>query len=91
VNEACCAGCAVIVSDEVGCHPDLVRSGENGLVFPAGNLSALGDAISFALEDDDRLRVWGAASRRIVSAYSFAAATRGLQTALDCTIDGATK
>jgi glycosyltransferase involved in cell wall biosynthesis len=83
VNEACCAGRAVIVSDHVGCHGELVRHGENGLVFSAGNETALREALLSALADDARLRAWGAASRRMINAYSFAAATEGLRRALD--------
>jgi glycosyltransferase involved in cell wall biosynthesis len=83
VNEACCAGRAVIVSDHVGCHADLVRPLENGLHFPAGNIAALCDALKNALSDDARLREWGAASRRIVESFSYHAATTGLQRALD--------
>jgi glycosyltransferase involved in cell wall biosynthesis len=83
VHEACCAGRAVIVSDHVGSHADLVRPGENGLVFPAGDAGALCRALTDALADDVRLRAWGAASRRIVEPYSHHTATEGLQHALD--------
>jgi glycosyltransferase involved in cell wall biosynthesis len=41
VNEAMCFGLPVIVSDRVGAGPDLVTSGVNGLVFPAGDVAAL--------------------------------------------------
>lgn len=37
VNEAMQFGVMAIVSDRVGCHPDLVVDGETGHVFPAGN------------------------------------------------------
>ena len=86
VNEALCAGCAAIVSDHVGCHTDLVRPGETGMVFRAGDVDALRDALAFALEDDDRLRAWGAAGLRRVKGFSFDAATAGLQQALDFTL-----
>ena len=88
VNEACCAGRAVMVSDHVGCQGDLVRHGENGLVFRAGDLDSLRNALVVALSDDARLRAWGAASRRIVEEFSFAAATAGLQDALDFVVAG---
>jgi glycosyltransferase involved in cell wall biosynthesis len=83
VNEACCAGRAVIVSDHVGCHADLVQPRENGLHFPAGNITALRDALIEALADDARLRAWGATGRRIVGSFSYQAATQGMQRALD--------
>ncbi len=36
VNEVMNAGCAVIVSDDVGCHPDLITNGVEGFVYPVG-------------------------------------------------------
>ena len=83
VNEACCAGRAVIVSNQVGCHGDLVRHRENGLVFQAGSLAGLREALLDALADDARLRTWGAASRRLIHDFSHDRATQGLQRALD--------
>ena len=41
VNEVMNAGRAVIVSDQVGCGPDLVRNGENGYIFQAGDITGL--------------------------------------------------
>ncbi len=83
VNEAQCAGRAVLVSDQVGCHPDLVRLGKTGLVFRAGSEAALRGALADALSNDVRLRAWGAAGRTLIDTYSYAAATAGLQRALD--------
>ncbi len=37
VSEAMCFGLPVIVSDRVGSGPDLVREGENGYIFKAGD------------------------------------------------------
>src|SRR5258708_35239049 len=41
VNEVMNAGRAVIVSDDVGCQPDLVADGVQGCRFPAGDVAAL--------------------------------------------------
>lgn len=43
--ESLSLGVPVIISDEVGCHPDLVRSPECGSVVPAGCLTSLTDAL----------------------------------------------
>jgi glycosyltransferase involved in cell wall biosynthesis len=83
VNEAMCLGRAVIVSSLVGCGEDLVSSGENGLIFPAGDVAALGEALREALRDRARLRRWGEKSLDIISRYSYAEATKGLLRALD--------
>lgn len=43
--EALSLGVPVIVSNEVGCYPDLVRSEECGAVIPAGCQDSLSDAV----------------------------------------------
>ncbi len=81
VNEAMCLGKPVIVSSHVGCGPDLVRPGQNGLVFPAGDVAALTAALHEALADGERLRRWGEESRRIVAGYHYRHAVAGLKQA----------
>lgn len=46
VNEAMACGLPAIVSDAVGCHPDLIENGHTGFVFPVGNTDALAAIIS---------------------------------------------
>jgi len=83
VNEAMCMARPIIVSDNVGCAQDLVHPGRNGLVFPAGDVPALADALREAFSDPERLRSWGAASREIVQDYTYEQATKGLAQALE--------
>lgn len=83
VNEAMCMGRPAIVSDHVGCARDLVISGETGLVFRAGDIGALRDALQTALQDDARLKRWGEAARRRVEVFSYDKATAGLLSALE--------
>jgi glycosyltransferase involved in cell wall biosynthesis len=83
INEAMCLGRPVIVSNHVGCFPDLVHNYQNGLVFPAGDISALADSLKEALSDRKRLQKWGENSRKIVANYSYAQATQGLIQALE--------
>jgi len=45
VNESMACGRPVIVSDRVGCAPDLVHDGQTGLVFEHANEKSLRDAI----------------------------------------------
>lgn len=82
INEALCVGRPVIVSDHVGCGPDLVVPGRNGLRFPAGDIIALSAALQDAVSDPERLKRWGEAGREIVRAYDYAAASQGLFSAL---------
>lgn len=82
VNEALCLARPVVVSDHVGCAEDLVEPGRNGLVFPAGNVDALTNALREALSDRERLVRWGEEGREIVARFSYAQASRGLFEAL---------
>lgn len=82
INEAMCLSRPVIVSDHVGCAQDLVQHGRNGLIFPAGNVTALSQSLTQALEDPLRLKEWGSASYEIIQRYSYAQTTAGLKQAL---------
>lgn len=83
INEAMCMGRPVIVSDHVGCAQDLVRNGKNGLIFPAGNVSALAEALRESIADVEKLKSWGENGRNMIQDYSYAAATGGLSQALE--------
>jgi len=49
INEVMNTGKAVVVSDKVGCVPDLIEDGDNGRIFPAGDITALADSIKWAI------------------------------------------
>ena len=66
INEVMNAGRAVVVSDQVGCGPDLVRPGENGYVFPAGDIAGLRQALVNLLGDPEKCRVMGQKSLEII-------------------------
>jgi glycosyltransferase involved in cell wall biosynthesis len=59
VNEGLCFSLPVVTSDQVGSGRDLVIHGENGYVFPAGDVSALAKGISrlIDLPDEDLLKM----------------------------------
>jgi glycosyltransferase involved in cell wall biosynthesis len=66
VNEAMLCGCPVAVTEYVGARFDLVRDGENGFVFPCGDVGALARTFqSFFLDRDFRTRMGEAARRRM--------------------------
>ncbi len=79
VNEAMQFGVPCVVSDRVGCAPDLIISGRTGAVFPHGDVSSLRDAIArVAISKVDRgaeLHEW---CRSHVSGYSIDAAADGI-------------
>lgn len=82
VNEAMCLGRPAIVSNHVGCAQDLVLPDETGLVFPAGNVEVLAEALQRALADPARLRTWGENANRRVRQFGYRQATDGLVAAL---------
>jgi len=45
VNEAMACGLPAIVSDSVGCAPDLIEEGKTGFSFPVGNAAALAERL----------------------------------------------
>jgi glycosyltransferase involved in cell wall biosynthesis len=82
VNEAMNAGKAIVASDRVGCVPDLVRDGENGYVFRAGDLTDLTRSLREVLADPKRCAAMGRRSLEIISRWSFEEDVRGLRAAL---------
>jgi glycosyltransferase involved in cell wall biosynthesis len=83
VNEAMFQGTAVVTSDAVGAAAGgLVRAGETGLVVPAGDAAALGDALTRLL-GDAALRVrLGAAGRQALDGYTYEAMAAAFERAL---------
>lgn len=82
VNEAMNAGRAVIVNDRIGAGPDLVRSGENGFIYPAGDVASLTVCLRALLRDPDRLAAMGQRSRQIIDRWSFEEDIMGVKQAL---------
>jgi glycosyltransferase involved in cell wall biosynthesis len=83
VNEAMNAAKPIVVSDQVGCAPDLVRDGVNGFVFPAGDIGALAERLRRLTEDPELARRMGEESLRIIDKWNFDADVQGLLEALD--------
>jgi glycosyltransferase involved in cell wall biosynthesis len=83
VNEAMNAGLAVVTSDAVGAAAGgLVRDGENGLVFPAGDAGALSGALERLARDASLRAELGEAGAYAVAAYDYDAWARGFSGAL---------
>jgi glycosyltransferase involved in cell wall biosynthesis len=85
VNEAMAAGCPCIVSDEVGCHADLITNGVEGFVFPAGNIPALFAALSGIFADPDAAAEMGQAAATRIRSWSFEQDVAALRAALSHT------
>lgn len=78
VNEALATGLPCVVSDGVGCAPDLIISGETGEVFPVGDVAALATAIDGIRARRSSGRDWAPACRRRAAEFSLERATSGL-------------
>jgi glycosyltransferase involved in cell wall biosynthesis len=82
VNEVMNAGRAVIVSDEVGCQRDLITDGVEGVIFPAGNVEALADALRRTLATPETAAEMGRRGLERISRWSYEEDVRGLRKAL---------
>lgn len=84
INEAQRLGVPALVSDRVGCGPDLVADPNCGLVFKNDSREALTAALKAALDDPQLLKVW---SRNAVAVAeqrsSFAAMSQSLPRLLE--------
>ena len=78
VNEAMCFGLPCIVSDKVGCAPDLVRQGENGFVFPSQSVEHLASAVERLVKDGELRNNLGVRSRAIVRGYTIESCADGI-------------
>jgi glycosyltransferase involved in cell wall biosynthesis len=77
VNEALLNGLPCIVSDRVGCHPDLIKPGVTGEVCPANDVQGLAQSLQSLLT-----RVPSASTsehcRELAARYSVSAAAEGI-------------
>ena len=82
-NEAMLFGLPVIVSDQVGCGPDLVIENETGYIF-CGQAEDLAAAMEQLLAQGARMREMGGNARQhVLDHYAMANATAGLEAALE--------
>jgi glycosyltransferase involved in cell wall biosynthesis len=71
VNEAMNAGRAVILSDNVGCQPDLVTDGIEGYVYPVRNVDALAEALRKVLGSAEGAAAMGQRALARITHWSF--------------------
>jgi glycosyltransferase involved in cell wall biosynthesis len=90
INEVMNAGRPVIVSDQVGCHKNLVHNGVNGYVVKACDIGVIADSLHAVLGRDENWRLMGEKSLEIIGSYSFDENVRGLRQALQCVSPGFT-
>ena len=82
VNEVMNAARAVIISDDVGCHPDLVTDGVEGFVFPVGDVNALAEALLRVLATPETAMEMGQNALKKIKTWSFEEDILALRTAI---------
>lgn len=90
VNEVMNASRAVVVSDQVGCAPDLVRNGVNGFIVPALDIDALSNALRRFIDDPSLARTMGEQSAATIASHGFQQDVDGLRQALAFAVPGFT-
>ena len=88
VNEVMNAARPVIVSDQVGCHKNLVQNGVNGYVVKAYDTQALADSLRAVLFSPTTWQTMGANSLKMIRSYSFDENVAGLRQALQSMVPG---
>ena len=83
VNEAMCFGLPIVLSNNVGCGPDLLRKEENGLMVATGDVDGLAHALTELAGNPAERKLFGDRSREIVAEYSFETGVRGIKEALE--------
>ena len=79
INEAMAVGTAVIASDDVGSHTDLITNNVEGFVYPTGNIPALTAALETVLVEP---RTMGQNAAHRMQTWSFEQDITGLRAAL---------
>ena len=78
VNEAMGCKRPCIISDRVGCGPDLVRNGENGAIFHQGDVHALAALMIEMARQPSQLAIMGTQAQERVRKYSVGTAVEGV-------------
>lgn len=83
VNEAMACGLPAIVSDSVGCAPDLIEEGKTGFTFPCGDANALAERISRFQEMKNAGHDCRPAVNKKIACYSVEQGIRGTLAAVE--------
>jgi glycosyltransferase involved in cell wall biosynthesis len=88
VNEVMNAARAVIVSDNVGCAPDLIEDGINGCIYPAGDIDALANSLRRVLGVPGVAHEMGQRALERIQRWSFTENVQALRQALAKLVPG---
>jgi glycosyltransferase involved in cell wall biosynthesis len=88
VNEAMNAARPVIVSDDVGCAPDLVQDGVNGCIYPTSDIDALSQALKRILASPASVEAMGANAYHRIQQWGLEQDVKGIRNALQHLVPG---
>jgi glycosyltransferase involved in cell wall biosynthesis len=77
VNEAMACGLPAIVSDRVGCGPDLIEEGVTGSVFPFGDTTALAEKLIWFVQNPAKAKAMGKQANKLIQKYSVEEVVKG--------------
>lgn len=86
VNEVMNAARTVIVSDDVGCGPDLIEDGVNGCIYPTGDVGALTQSLRRVLDTPGTAEEMGKRAFERIQKWGFEQDVQGLRRALACLV-----
>jgi glycosyltransferase involved in cell wall biosynthesis len=82
VNEAMGFGLPILVTDQVGCAPDLVANNTNGYVVPSGDVDALAERLNQLIVDRALRERLGRQSAKKIELWNHSVAARGVLQAI---------
>lgn len=83
INETMCGGMPILAADEIGSVADLVVDGDNGLLFPAGNVDALTAALRKLVVEPTLIEKMGKRSLARIKEWNYDRCVAGLRAAVD--------
>jgi glycosyltransferase involved in cell wall biosynthesis len=88
INEAMASGLPCLVSDHVGCGPDLILPGVTGDVFPLGSVEALAQLMVQYASNPSALQTMGDQAKLHEVRYSQKPSIEGVMSALEAVLNG---
>jgi glycosyltransferase involved in cell wall biosynthesis len=82
INEVMAASLPVVAADEIGAVADLVKNGDNGFVYPVGDIRSLTNHLRSLADDMDLRVVMGRRSAERMAGWDFERCVAGVREAL---------
>jgi glycosyltransferase involved in cell wall biosynthesis len=76
-------GLPIITTDQVGAGYDLVKDGENGFVYPVGDIEKLANCLLRLFQNPELKERMGKYSSEIISRWSYNEGEEGILNALE--------